>query len=453
MAPGSREFDSSTEVLRVDGERLLLRARKIEVAVLAGPSSGTTVQLPGVEARIGSGPGNDLLLADPAVSRHHLTLRMDTVGVRAVDEGSRNGTTLDGVRIRDAYVRPDSLIRLGSTTLQLRLLRDIVELPLSSREQLGGVIGKSIPMRQVFTILERVAPGDDTVLIEGETGTGKEMVAEAIHEESLRASRPFVVFDCAAVAEGVLESELFGHVRGAFTGALSDREGVFEAADGGTLFLDELGELPLHLQPKLLRVLERFETRRVGSTSTRRVDVRVIAATNRNLAAEVAAGRFREDLFYRIGVVRIRLPPLRERLEDIPLLVEHLQKQLARPGASATIPERIVRSFQGRAWPGNVRELRNAVARALSLGSGGDAPVEHSNHAAAHASWSGQVDLRVPLKTAKETLADAFERAYIEEALREAGGNVSRAAEIAGVNRKLIQRAMKRHALRGDPDL
>jgi transcriptional regulator with GAF, ATPase, and Fis domain len=304
-------------------------------------------------------------------------------------------------------------------------------------------------MRRVFSLLERVAPTDTTVLIEAETGTGKELAAEAIHEESPRAGGPFVVFDCSAVSANLMESELFGHVRGAFTGAVGDRVGAFEAADGGTLFLDEIGELSLDLQPKLLRVLESLEVRRVGANTVREVDVRIVAATNRSLAAEVDAGRFREDLYYRLAVVRLNLPPLRERLDDIPMLVEHFASELARRGQPAThLPEAVIRGFVSQAWPGNIRELRNAVARAISLGPAGaasatGAPAVMPDH---------PVDLAIPLKIARERVADAFEVAYITELLKKTGGNVSHAAELAGVNRKFVQRAMKRHGLRGRDD-
>jgi transcriptional regulator with GAF, ATPase, and Fis domain len=292
-------------------------------------------------------------------------------------------------------------------------------------------------MRQLFTLLERIAPTEDTVLVEGETGTGKELVAEAIHEQSQRAAGPFIVFDCSAVSEGVLESELFGHLRGAFTGAVADRLGAFEAADGGTLFLDEIGELPIQLQPKLLRAIERGEIRPVGDTNPRRIDVRIVAATNRNLADEVSRGRFREDLFYRIAVVSLRLPPLRERLDDVPLLVDHFVEQLRRGRRDAQVPESAQRAFRAHAWPGNVRELRNAVARSLSLG----------HYAEVQPAAVGEVDLSVPLKVARDRVAEAHERAYLREALRRAGGNVTHAAEIAGVSRRFIQRAMKRYAL------
>jgi DNA-binding NtrC family response regulator len=435
----SHPGDVPTLSLAHDGDQLKLRSRKIRVAVLDGPDAGKVAELPGPEATVGSGPDCELTLKDPTVSRHHFTLRVDDVGLRVIDGRSRNGTLLDGVRVRDAYARLDSTIVAGATTLQLRLLDEMVELPLSAHERFGALLGRSIPMRRLYTILERVAPTDASVLIEGETGTGKELAAEAIHEASARAQEPFIVVDCSAISANLIESELFGHVRGAFTGAASDREGAFEAAHGGTLFLDEVGELSLELQPKLLRALERQQIRRVGANTHRQVDVRVIAATNRDLSAEVERGRFREDLFYRLNVVRVTMPPLRERADDIPLLVNHLAEQLARRGQSPALSRQTVRALQAQAWPGNVRELRNAVARALSLGE--PTATEPASAPAANL----QVDLAVPLKVALDKLSDDFRRAYLEEALRQSGGNVTKAAELAGVNRKLIQRALKRH--------
>jgi transcriptional regulator with GAF, ATPase, and Fis domain len=435
--------------LQIDPPKL--QSRSIRFEVVQGPDQGLVVELPGPDSRIGSGHTCDLVLKDPTVSRLHLLVRIDGDAIRVTDAGSRNGTILDSTRIIDAYARPDSMITIGSTTLRLRMLDNVIELPLSARQRVGGMIGQSVAMRRVFALIERIAPTDSTVLIEGETGTGKELAAEAIHDESRRAGGPFIVFDCSAVSANLIESELFGHVRGAFTGAVSDRHGAFEAADKGTLFLDEIGELPLDLQPKLLRALEQHQVRRVGSNVPRQVDVRILAATNRSLANEVERGRFREDLYYRLAVIPIRLPPLRERLGDIPLLFRHFEAKLQpRAGGRAPLPESAVTSFAARSWPGNVRELRNEVARAISLWvdrAGGPGPAPSAVVA------SSEVDLSELLFAGRERVAEAYERAYLEVALQKTGGNISRAAELAGVNRKFIQRAMKRYGLRGDIDV
>lgn len=432
-----------TDLLVRDGDRLKLRAQKIRLEVLSGPNAGLQTELPGDEVRVGTGRGCHIVLFDAAVSRHHLTLKAESAGLRVIDAGSRNGTTLDGVRVRDAYAKPDSVIQFGNTTLRLRVLDDYIDVPLSARERMGGLLGQSIAMRRIFTLLERVAQTDDPVLIQGETGTGKELVAEAIHEHCARAEEPLLVFDCSAVSPALVESELFGHVRGAFSGAVADRAGAFEAAHGGCLFLDEVGELPLQLQPKLLRALERLEIRRVGSNAVQKVDVRILAASNRNLADEVARGRFREDLYYRLAVVTIELPPLRERSDDIPLLVEHFERELGqRGGRNTKLPPEALSRFSLQTWPGNVRELRNAVARALAVGAMPSVPPP------ALPGGGAVIDLDVPLKQARDRVADAFEEAYLREALHRTGGNATRAAELAGVNRKFIQRAIARYRLR-----
>jgi DNA-binding NtrC family response regulator len=420
--------------------------RVLRVEVIKGIDRGLVRELPMLEARVGTDPGCEVVLRDPTVSRVHLELRIEDARIRVIDRGSRNGTELDGVPIRDAYARPDSTLTIGATTMALRMLDETVELRLSSRDRFGGLVGTSLAMRRVYTMLERIAPTDLTLLVEGETGTGKELAAEAVHEHSPRAAGPFVVFDCSAVSPALLEAELFGHVKGAFTGASSDRSGALELAHGGTLFLDEIGELSLDLQPKLLRALERREARRVGSSATRPVDVRLVAATNRSLAHEVECGRFREDLYYRLAVAHVVMPPLRDRLEDVPALVDLFREQLAARFASHPAPStrgRLsgaeVRRLAKRPWPGNVRELRNAVARALSLGDQAELEIVAEPR-------SPEIDMTMPLPTAR----DAYERAYLTRALAETGGNITRAAELAGVNRKYVQRAMKRWGLRSE---
>ncbi len=441
----------TTRALAREPAAATLRSHKVRIEIAEGPDAGRMVELAGPEVQIGTGRDCDLVLADPTVSRRHLMLRVERDGIRVADASSRNGTTVDGLRIVEAYARPDSLIVVGATTLRLRLLADTVDLPLSRRTRFGGLLGSSVAMRRVFALLERLAATDTTVLVEAETGAGKELVAEALHEESRRSGGPFIVFDCSAVSANLMESELFGHARGAFTGATADRIGAFEAADGGTIFLDEIGELPLELQPKLLRVLERLEVRRVGANAPRAVDVRIVAATNRSLEKEVDAGRFREDLFYRLAVVRLGLPPLRERLEDIPMLVEHFAQEEARRGqAPIVLQEATVRGFLDQAWPGNVRELRNAVRRAVSLGAPSHAATPVIDVPAATGAMT--IELDVPLKVARDRMIDTFEELYLAEALKKTGGNVSRAAELAGVNRKFVQRAMKRLGLRDDEE-
>ena len=296
-------------------------------------------------------------------------------------------------------------------------------------------------MRRLYSILEKVAPTDSSVLIQGETGTGKELVARGIHDGSPRAKAPFVVVDCGSIAENLIESELFGHVRGAFSGAVSDRRGLVEEASGGTLFLDEIGELPPALQPRLLRVIETFEVRRVGGNTSKRVDVRIVAATNRPLAPSVNDGSFREDLYYRLAVVELHLPPLRARREDIPLLAEHFFRRYA--GDKEPLPPELLSSLKSRAWPGNVRELRNYMERSVSLGysaQGGGTNAANAAAALPADPAAPVVPIHLPLKDARAAWTEQFELVYVKALLAKAEGNVTRAAELAGINRRSLQR-------------
>ncbi len=438
-----------TEILQ-QGDQLTLRTRTIRVEVLSGPSAGQAADLAGPEARIGSGRGVDLLLLDGAVSRHHLTLRAGRDGLRVCDAGSRNGTLLDGVRVVDAYARQGSILSLGTSTLRVTIGQGTVELPLSPRTRFGGLLGASIAMRRLYTILERVAPTDDTVLIEGETGTGKELVAEALHEESARVSAPFVVFDCSAVAANLIESELFGHVRGAFTGAASDRAGAFEAADGGTLFLDEIGELPLTSQPKLLRALEKLEVRRVGANASRKVDLRIVAATNKNLAEEVGRGTFREDLLYRLAVVRVTLPPLRDRLTTSSC------SPATSPRPTASGPRARRCSTRRRSGPCDRAPTPATCASCATRWRGPSRSGTPTPRRRRRASERPRPLARGP----SISTCPSWKRAtgswrsssgpYLREALRHCGGNATKAAEMVGLNRKFLQRAIARHGLRKD---
>ena len=309
-------------------------------------------------------------------------------------------------------------------------------------------------MRQVFSIIERVAPTTLTALITGETGTGKELASRAMHRLSNREQGPFVIFDCGAAPDSLIESELFGHEKGAFTGAVAAREGVFEAADGGTLFLDEIGELPLDLQPKLLRVLEQRELRRVGGSKVRSVDVRIVAATNRDLLKEVQAGRFREDLYYRLAVVELQLPPLRDRIEDLPLLVSHLLSRAQKGGARVrAVEDQVISLFQDWRWPGNVRELANVVERAIPFTDGPivtlDALPEAFLAGRPRSAGAPGVQARsdMPFKDAKEKLIEAFERQYLLDLIERHSGNISKAARAADMDRKSIARLMRKHGI------
>ena len=391
-----------------------------------------------------------MTIADPTVSRVHceIVTRGDTIALR--DLGSTNGTFVEGVRLRDGEIPPGSIVRVGSSALRVDVGHEPAFVELSPRDAFGELVGASLEMRRIYAVLERVAPTDATVLVEGETGTGKDVVARSLHAASPRASGPFVAVDCGAIPENLVESELFGHVRGAFTGAVSDRKGVFEEAQGGTLFLDEIGEMPVALQPKLLRAIESRTVRRVGSGASRAVDVRIVAATNRPLARCVNDGSFREDLYYRLAVVSLTLPPLRTRRDDIPLLARHFYRTLAGPGAPAPPPDFLAR-LAGRGWPGNVRELRNFIERSVSLGLV-EAPAAPRPPApppvAGLPSLDGHVALRLPLKEARQAWIESFESLYLRDVLRKSGGNVTRAAARAGVSRRFLQRMIARLGIR-----
>jgi two-component system, NtrC family, response regulator GlrR len=417
---------------------------KIRLKVLKGPDKGTTVTLEQDEILIGGADGAHLRLTDPTVSRNHCVIRLTAKGPLLRDLGSTNGTRIEGVEVREGYVPAGATLALGHSQVRFEPLDESVQIPLAESERFGRLWGRSTAMRRLFAVAGRVAASDVTVLIQGETGTGKDALTEAIHQASTRSAGPLVVVDCGAVPPNLFESELFGHEKGAFTGADRARAGAFEEADGGTLFLDEIGELPLPLQPKLLRVLEARELRRIGAAQPRKVDVRVIAATNRDLREEVNRGTFRQDLYFRLEVVRLQVPPLRERPEDIPVLAEHF-RQIAKPGvASAPLSEEALATFMAHPWPGNVRELRNAVERLTVMD---EMPFSTPSTRPA-ISADPPVDVQQPFKDAKNALVEGFERRYVSAMLEATGGNISEAARRADIDRVYLLRLMGRYGLR-----
>jgi len=320
----------------------------------------------------------------------------------------------------------------------------------------GRMVGSSAAMRTLFALLQRASASDATVLIEGETGTGKEVSALAIHEESSRAKGPFVVVDCGAIPAQLLESELFGYERGAFTGAIAARTGAFEAADGGTIFLDEIGELSLDLQPKILRALESRKVKRVGSNTYSPIDVRVIAATNRSLRDEVAARRFRSDLYYRLAVLHIKLPPLRDRKSDLPVLVDDVIQQIGVQDtevATAMRSPQFIELLALYQWPGNVRQLRNYLERRVALGEAIPPPGAETSPPPPANVEEPMIDLDQPLKSAREEWNSIFESRYLGALLSRHGNNVSAAARAAGVNRVHLYRLLRKYGLReSDPE-
>jgi transcriptional regulator with GAF, ATPase, and Fis domain len=396
--------------------------------------------------RVGTDDSNDLVLGDRKVSRHHveIALRPDGVGLR--DLGSKNGTFYLGSRVQALELSvAGGTIALGDTELVLSPDDEPALGQPSKRERCGDLVGRSLIMRRLFAQIEQVAESDVTVLLQGETGTGKELVAGAIHSASPRRRKPFVVVDCAAIPTELIESQLFGHVRGAFSGAIADRRGAFAEADGGTLFLDEIGELPIALQPRLLRALESRTVKPVGSDRPIEIDVRIISASLRDLGAEVRAKRFRQDLYFRLSVLRLSLPPLRERLEDLPVLCDHMLRamQAAPLGADA------LKTLTAYAWPGNVRQLRNVLQSAAALAAGG--PLSITPDLFQSTTAAVQEDRRrlyeLPYKSAKEAMVDGFTREYLEALLARHDGNISAAAREAELDRNWVAELAKRLGL------
>ncbi|MBK9001370.1 MAG: sigma 54-interacting transcriptional regulator [Myxococcales bacterium] len=417
--------------------------RAFTLSVAEGEARGLSWKSSSERCSIGSHPSNDFVLSDPTVSRFHCEITVAGRGARVRDLGSLNGTFVDGTQVVEAHLKNGSAIRLGRSVLSFNLGEKESTIAQSAKDSFGGLLGGSVAMRAAFAILEKVAVSDATVLIEGETGTGKDVAAEGIHQASPRRDANLVVVDCGAVPANLLESQLFGHERGAFTGADQRRVGAFEEASGGTVFLDEIGELPLELQPKLLRVLEKKQITRLGSNQPRPVDVRIVAATNRDLRAMVNSGQFREDLYYRLAVVRVRLPALRERPEDIPGLVRRFVQTF---GANAAAVERLTRAehlsaLARSAWPGNVRELKNAVERSVVLDQPG-LPPEPSLPV------SGAVDIGMPYEEARHRALGDFERRYLTAQLAAHGDNVSAAARASGMGRVHFHRLLRRSGLR-----
>ena len=424
------------EILHTITERRVtrLRGQRVRLKVTAGPDKGAECDVENV-ARVGARPLADLVLHDPKVSGVHCEIIAGPT-VRVRDLRSKNGTFVGDLRIHDIEIPQGESIRVGDSHVTI-VSQATFDIPLAEENQLHGLVGCSGAMRALMARVEQIAPSNATVLIRGETGVGKELVAEALHFGSPRASGPFVIVDCGSLPAGLIESELFGHERGAFTGADTTVRGAFERADGGTLFLDEIGELSMGQQPKLLRALESRRVQRIGASRDIKIDVRVVAATHRDLQLEVGKGNFREDLYHRLAVVPLLVPSLRDRPEDLPLLATHLLRQMnVEPADYLTRDSLDVMARHD--WPGNVRELRNALERAVVLRRGVevDPPLR--------AVQAGGVDLSIPIRLGREQLVANYEREYLSALLRECDGNIALTARRAGVDRISIYRLMQR---------
>jgi DNA-binding NtrC family response regulator len=385
---------------------------------------------------IGSHAGNGLVIADPTVSRFHARIELDRNGFLLTDLDSTNGTWVGGMRVSAVYLPSKAKLQLGDVEVLFEVQKEAEELPLLQADRFGALVGQSAAMRRLFEELRQVAESDVTVLLSGETGTGKDLAASELHRHSARRDRPFVVVDCGGLPESLIDAELFGHERGAFTGANAARAGAFEEADGGTLFLDEVAELSPMMQVKLLRAIEARTVKRLGSNDWRKFDVRVVTATHQDLARLCNQRLFREDLYFRLAVVKLRLPPLRERLDDLPLLV---QAALDETGSgSLALDERLLGALRARHWAGNVRELRNVVQRAVVLGP--SALVDE----AAESRALGEEE---PYKTAKARAIEEFERRYLVGLLERHGGTVAKAARAADVDAAWLFRLIKRYKI------
>jgi DNA-binding NtrC family response regulator len=422
-------------------------ARSYSLQVLG--HGGAIVALGARPVVVGAHASCDLVLVDPQVSRRHAELAVVPEGIRIKDLGSTNGTWWQGSKVGEVVVPSGATVQFGATPVRISAA-EAMSLPPSEQDHFGAMAGQSVAMRELFAVLEMAAPTEATVLIEGESGTGKELAARAIHDASSRAKAPFVVVDCSAITEHLFDSHLFGHLRGAFTGADRDRKGAFVEASGGTLFLDELGELPISAQAKLLRVLEAQTVQPVGADRPVQVDTRVVAATHRDLSRMVAAKEFRFDLFYRLAVVHVALPPLRERLEDLPHLIGTFYR--GRGAETGPVDGDNLERMRRHAWPGNVRELRNVLERAWAMS--GPAGVQAAKFRdlrlwldpnAAPPQLSEVVDTALPFKEAKERWNDHFERRYVAMVFTTNANNVTRAAEHAGLSRRHFRELLYKH--------
>lgn len=467
-APDSGSAAPATKITYIDGRPTTITLRRCKLVLMHGDELREYVFEQDV-VHIGAMEDNDLVVDDETVSRSHCKIFREGDQFMIADLASTNGTFVNRVRVREAYLHENCTITLGNTDIKFQPIDEKLRIVPSDSDHFGEIVGRNRGMREIYAILEKIAPTDATVVIEGETGTGKEVVARTVHQQSRRRDGPFIVFDCGAVPENLIESELFGHEKGSFTGAIATRQGVFELAHGGTVFLDELGELALDLQPKLLRVLEQREVKRVGGLKPIKVDVRVIAATNRDLEQEVRAGRFREDLFYRLSVVRLELPALRDRIDDVELLARHFLAQasfnrdefggMKVTGFAPAVLERL-KQYD---WPGNVRELHNVVERAVSFAEGDlieldDLP-DHIAHPRADFPPASETHpsimlpelrpeyLSATFKDAKEQWVSSFEADYIAALLKKNKGNISHAAREADIDRKYFRKLMRKYGI------
>ncbi|MFO0662406.1 MAG: sigma 54-interacting transcriptional regulator [Polyangiaceae bacterium] len=409
--------------------------------------NGTAITIDVDPVVIGRDPGASLVVDDREVSALHCELRATSEGILVKDLESTNGTFIGNVRVRECVLRERTEISVGNTRVVVVPTTDKTRVDVAYTDHFGGLVGQSAAMRRIFGVLEKVADSPLSILILGETGTGKEVVAKAVHDASSRKDAPFVVVDCGSIPETLAESLLFGHEKGAFTGANERRKGALAEAHGGTLFLDELGELPIDLQPKLLRVLAERQVKRVGGSQFEPIDVRVLAATRRDLGREMNAGRFRSDLFFRIAQVRVELPPFRDRLGDLPFVVESICARIGRKEAAPVVLAWIERRLGGYDWPGNVRELSNVVEVAATLAATPEAIDDVLTIARGNISEESPRFPQTAFAEAKRLSVTAFEREYFETLVRTTKGNVSEMARQSGMERHHVRAYLRKYGI------
>ncbi|MGE0788713.1 MAG: sigma 54-interacting transcriptional regulator [Sandaracinaceae bacterium] len=464
--PAAPQTESSFRGTQVtdDGTGPKILEHSHRLLVVDGPDRGLEVEIKATKLTIGSSSSNDLVLTDTTVSRRHALLAVEGERYVLRDLESTNGSVVDGTPVREAFLAPGARVQLGDTHIIFQPRKKWERIDVRHADHFGALYGTTGAMRSVFALLAKLSPTDLSCILVGETGTGKELAARAIHDHSPRAGKPFIVVDCGAISENLIESELFGHERGAFTGADRQRTGAFEAAHGGTVFLDEIGELPVELQPKLLRVLERREVKRLGSTKLSEIDVRVVAATHRDLPGMVKVNTFREDLYYRLAEVVVELPPLRERIEDIPVIAQRILSDFAIDGPVPALGDDAIAALSRRAWPGNVRELRNVLKRAVVLAHGPNLTARDlqldsagplrdvASLAPPSAAGAPEAPLEVaedlPIKEARDRWVAPMEREYLLRVIKRCDGDLDKAATEAGIHRKSLERLLRQHGLK-----
>jgi DNA-binding NtrC family response regulator len=440
---GSGKHEEQTEV--VGSDLGPARVRKLTLVITQGPRTGERFVVKD-RVVVGKGDDCDLELPDRTVSRQHLEIerRGDSFLIRDLE--STNGTSVDGIRIKEAFLPPGAKITAGNVEMIFQPFYESPGPDLQECEEFGPLIAANPAMKSIMGLLRRAAALGTTVLLRGETGVGKSALARAMHTEGPRSKGPFVVFDCGSVPPTLIESELFGAEKGAFTGAVQSRPGACEQAQGGTLFLDEIEDLPLELQSKLLRVIEEKEVRRLGATKSVELDLHIITASKVDLPIAVDEGRFRSDLYYRIAVIDVEIPALRDRPEDLPLMCDHFLKESQGSETWDRLTPALREQFEDYSWPGNLRELRNVLER-LQVTGPESSSVTEAGALGRDREQSLSLDWRRPFKEAKEDLVDTFELEYLKRLLERSGGSIAPAAREAGLNRKYFYDLLRKHDL------